>query len=121
MSPLAAEFLQDATFPVQITNINGTITGTVQTASIKSVMVPRIIDNSSIAFNSLGTTVTPSFKTIIKVRDVVGVSIPKNVIVNDLNALTTLALGNTYSNVSSTLDDIISRIVILETAINGAS
>ena len=121
MSPLAIEFLQDETFPVIITSVAGTITGTVQTASIKSVMVPRIIDNSSIAFNSLGATVTPSFKTIIKVRDVVGVSIPKNVTVNDLNALTTLALGNTYSNVSSTLDDIISRIVILETAINGAS
>mgnify|MGYP003124132478 FL=1 len=123
MSPSAKEFTNDTDRPITITlaTPGQPITGTVKSAVITSVMVPSVADNSPITFSVLNTDITPRFKTIIKVRDVVGVSIPTNVTVKDMTVLSELVLGNTYSNVSSTLDNIISRIETLESQINGAS
>lgn len=123
MSINAKEFIVDNTYPVSVvaSSPGQPLAGTIRTSTITSVMVPTVIDNSPIVFNIFNTDITPSFKTLVKVRDVVGVSIPRNVTVEDMTVLSELILGNTYSNVSSTLDNIISRIETLENTINGAS
>lgn len=106
-------------------NLSSPVTFGISSTSVDSVYPPRVVDNSPITFYEQGSTtpieVNQTFKTIIKVRDVTGVSIPKNVDVNNMTVLDTLALGNTYSNVSTTLDNVISRIQTLESQINGAS
>jgi len=119
----SSEELFDKNLPVTV-NTSTPITFTVSSAQVDSVYPPKVVDNSPVTFYEQGSTtpteVNETFKTIIKVRDVTGVSIPKNVDVNNMTVLSTLAIGNTYSNVSSTLDDIISRLETLESNYGGS-
>ena len=107
-----------------VVNTTSPITFGILSTSVDSIYPPKVVDNSPVTFYEQGSTtpveVNQTFKTIIKVRDVTGVSIPKNVDVNTMTVLSTLAIGNTYSNVSSTLDDLISRIETLESNYGGS-
>jgi len=107
-----------------VVNTTSPITFGISSTSVDSIYPPKVVDNSPVTFYEQGSTtpveVNQTFKTIIKVRDVTGVSIPKNVDVNNMTVLSTLAIGNTYSNVSSTLDDLISRIETLESNYGGS-
>ena len=80
--------------------------------------------NSSFSYYENGRVVNKKQKVIIKIQDVIGVSVPASVTVKEMFVSDKLTAGNSgisYSDVADEITRIKSRLTTLETKVIGRS
>ena len=123
MKKTANQSATSASTPINVGNISY---GTPASVEVYSVLSPKVTPglNSSFSYYENGRVVNKKQKVIIKIQDVIGVSVPASVTVKEMFVSDKLTAGNSgisYSDVADEITRIKSRLTTLETKVIGRS